>query len=124
MSNPDLILMYDDQSLTVYNSASKTVDLTGFSVGSASSRVSIDSWTAVASFDRTAFPAANCLEVRLINSEAPAYSKCRFVRSVIELSAIKLFWTQSTFTVTRGFKGGATLATCNPTAKRCDVKLS
>lgn len=117
---PDVILFYNSRSLVIFNNAGKPVDLTGFSVGSSTVRISITSWTTVATFLVNAFPSASCLQVLQLGATDAAPSQCKFVRSQITVSAARVFWAKSQFTVNRG---DTVLATCDAAAGRCNVKL-
>lgn len=116
-SKPDLILTYNSRSLVLFNNAPNAVNLTGISMGSDSNRITIEAFTAVSQFSISAFPVGSCLQIQLSGTSDSAPSSCRFIRSLINVSTTRLFWT-GTFTVTQG---NVILATCDAGAGRCEV---
>jgi len=116
-----LILFYDSQSLVVYNNTKRPLDLTGLSIGSSGGRVSIAAWRSISDFPVSAFPGGHCLQVTVTGGSIPDSLKCLYVRSALQVSAEKAFWTLGDFMVKRG---DVTLATCSADATRCEVKLS
>ncbi len=116
----DLTITYNNRSLFILNSSTKPVNLTGFSIGGSGSRVAIETFAATSSFPVSAFPVGHCLQIELVGGTDPAPSACRFVRSIVNVSSPKAFWTQGTFTVTQK---GIALATCEATTGRCTVAI-
>ncbi|MEO8612141.1 MAG: CAP domain-containing protein [Chloroflexota bacterium] len=117
--NPDLLVLYSEHGLVLYNNTSGSINLSSISVG-VDNRISVERWQSVANFSITAFPAGSCLMVSVANSSAAIPTNCKFVRSQVEVSASRVFWTTTNFTVNQG---DTVLATCLGGAGHCEVDL-
>jgi hypothetical protein len=120
-AQPDLRIIYSDDTLDVLNISGNTVDWRALSlVGTID--FPFAQWQRVADFPLDALPANHCLQIRsnTITSEVILPESCRWVRSLIEINPQRLFWTQGPFEVRRN---GATLATCESDAGVCEVVL-
>ncbi len=116
----DVVLVYTRNALVLLNSSSTPVDLRGLTIGGAAGSVTAERWAQVSGFPVEAFPAGHCLKVQQGGTNDASPSTCRFVRSVIDVSAGRVFWSSGTFTVQ---KNGVTLANCEASAGRCGVDL-
>ncbi len=115
----DLTLIYSSDSLVVLNSASQPVDLTGVVIGSATGEATVERWGRISSFPADAFPSGHCLQVDRVGAGSSAPAPCKYVRSLMELTPDKVFWT-ATFTVRRA---DTVLATCEAATGQCTVSL-
>lgn len=119
-SGRSLTLIYDGGTLFVLNSTSGALDLSGLSIGNDVGRSTIDRWLAVASFPASAFPAGSCLSVTTLSADPLPPLPCRFLRSLINVSASRAYWTQGEFNVRIG---ETEVGRCTAAAGRCDVAL-
>ncbi len=119
-ASADLLLLYNNRALIIYNSSLKLINLDGLSIGNESSRIAMSAWAAVSSFPVGAFPSSHCLQADAGGTETVPANSCRFVRSLIKVSPLRAFWLKGSFTVMRE---GITLATCAADAGRCAVTL-
>jgi hypothetical protein len=115
----DLLVLYSDYGLVLFNNSPGTINLGGISVG-ATNRISVERWQSVANFSIPAFPAGSCLMVSVSGSSPAIPTNCKFVRSQLEVSASRAFWTSTNFTVNQG---DTVLATCLGGAGHCEVDL-
>jgi uncharacterized protein YkwD len=115
----DLLALYTDHALVIFNNVPTAVNLSGLSIGGAN-RLSVERWQTVASFPIDAFPSGSCLMVSEAGSSPATPSNCKFVRSQLEVSASRAFWKLEPFTINRG---DSILATCQPGAGQCAVDL-
>jgi hypothetical protein len=118
-ANADLLVLYSDYGLVLYNNTQGSINLSGITVGSAS-RISVERWQSVANFSITAFPSGSCLMVSVSGSSPAIPTNCKFVRSAIEVSASRVFWTTANFSVNQG---DTVLAPCLGGAGHCEVDL-
>ncbi len=116
---PNVILLYDDVSLTVYNDTQQTLSLDGVQFLSNSRRWNATQWGASLA---AALPADNCLRMRDAtsgNRQPPAI--CGNLLGFMQVGGSALFWLEgSTFDVQYN---GETLITCDTTATRCPVYI-
>jgi uncharacterized protein YkwD len=115
----DILVLYSDYGLVLFNNSPGTINLSGISVGAAN-RISVERWQSVANFSIPAFPSGSCLMVSVSGSSPAIPTNCKFVRSQLEVSASRVFWTTSNFTVNQG---DTVLATCLGGAGHCEVDL-
>ncbi|MBN8593873.1 MAG: CAP domain-containing protein [Anaerolineae bacterium] len=120
-ASPDISLLYDARSLFLVNSSSGTVNLSGISITGNGRTLTLERWAQFAgNLNLGAFPAGSCLQAEQSGTNAAAPGLCRLVRSIVEYQPGQVFWANNSFTVMRGSQ---TLATCDPTAGRCEVDL-
>ncbi|MCC7206702.1 MAG: hypothetical protein IT323_05315, partial [Anaerolineae bacterium] len=119
-SGRSLTLIYDANTLFVLNNTSGALDLTGLNIGNDVGRSTIDRWLAVASFPTSAFPAGHCLGVTTRSAEPLPPLPCRFMRSLLNATASRAYWTQGEFVVRIGDRE---IARCSAAAGRCDAPL-
>jgi hypothetical protein len=120
-AEPDMVILYDAETLDVVNASGDLADWRALEfVGTIT--YPFTQWERVTVFPLGELPANNCLQIRSIVLEGPVEvpESCGWVRSLIQVPADKLFWTQGDFEVRRN---GATLATCVANAGRCEVVL-
>lgn len=115
---PDLILLYSGDTFLLYNNNARSVDISGVAVGNATSRLSMTSWKAVATFTDTVFPNASCLQAG--TGTTLPQNTCKYTRSSVYLQASKMFWLAGTFKVTQN---DAPVGECQASAKRCEIWL-
>jgi hypothetical protein len=121
VASPDVSLFYDGRSLFLVNTSSGAVNLNGVSIVGSNRTLTLERWAQFAgNLNLGAYPAGHCLQAEQSGTNAPSPGPCRSVRSVIEYQPGQVFWSQGPFTVMRG---NQTLATCQPTAGRCEVDL-
>jgi uncharacterized protein YkwD len=120
-ASPDVSLLYDDRSLFLVNTTGGTVNLNGMSIVGSGRTLTLERWAQFAgNLNLGAYPAGHCLQAEQSGTNAAAPGLCRSVRSVVEYQPGQVFWASGPFTVMRG---NQTLATCQPTAGRCEVDL-
>lgn len=119
-TRPGLTLMYDASTLFVLNATSGALDLSNLSLGNETARSTMDRWLGVASFPASAFPAGHCLSVTRLSTDPLPPVECRFVRSLLTVTASRAYWTQGEFDVRLG---ETEIGRCAAAAGRCDVSL-
>lgn len=120
VGGPDVLLIYNAQSLTLVNVGNQSIDLTGLVIQGVVGRVSVGGWTAVAAFPVNAFPVKHCLQATAGNVSVAPPSQCKFVRSEIAVASAQVFWRAGDFTVSNG---GGLLATCHASAGQCGLRF-
>jgi uncharacterized protein YkwD len=119
-TRPGLALIYNANTLFVLNATTGAVNLSNLSIGNETSRSTMERWLLVASFPANAFPAGHCLSVTTLGTTPSPPSACRFLRSELNVSASRAYWTQGEFTVRLG---DTEIGRCSADAGRCDVPL-
>jgi uncharacterized protein YkwD len=121
VASPDISLLYDARSLFLVNSSSGSVNLSGISITGNGRTLTLERWAQFAgNLSLGDYPAGSCLQAEQSGTNAAAPGLCRSVRSIVEYQPGQVFWANNSFTVLRG---NQTLATCDPTAGRCEVDL-
>ncbi len=116
---PNVILLYDASSFTIYNQSSQTLALDSISFQSPSGRWDATSW-GTGLVQR--FPADNCLRMRDANSasqQPPAI--CGTLLGLQLTSGNTLFWLNADEFDVR--YAGETIATCQTTTDSCEVYI-
>lgn len=116
----DVLLIYNRNTLTLINSSSQPVDLRGLTLAGEAGNLTAERWQHVSSFPLEAFPAGQCLKVNRAGTAEAAPTSCRSVRSIVDLTPERVFWTQGSFAVQ---KDSTLLATCDAAAGQCAVNL-
>jgi uncharacterized protein YkwD len=119
---PELAVIYDQDSLSIVNIASKPISLRGLQLVSETNRLTMQWWLDVADVPLDAFPPNNCLQTWSGDltsiPPSPPYP-CTLRRSGRgNMRAEDRFWLQASFAVRYG---GRVLATCEVGAGECDV---
>ncbi len=122
LTGAEVLLIYDNLSLTVLNATDGLIDIRGLELTDGETTVPIERWSVTSDVPLDAFPSGGCLQVW---SWAETYTpnqpdECRARWSVLNLSPERLFWLAGTFEVRLN---GATLATCETGMGRCEVDL-
>ncbi len=114
---PNIQLIYDEISFTIYNQSAQTLALDTVSFQSTSGRWDVESWGV--GLVQT-FPPNNCLRMRDVNSasqQPPAI--CGELRALQLTSGSTLFWIGAPeFDV---INNGAVIATCSTTDTICEI---
>jgi len=114
-------IRYTADTLDVMNISGDAADWQGLElIGAIDFPFSV--FTRVADFPLNALPAGHCLQIRsaTVSGAVVVPEDCRWVRSLVNLQPDRLFWAQAPFDVRRD---GTTLATCQPDAGMCEVRL-
>lgn len=118
---PHIRVVYDDRSLTIYNTMFTPANLTGVQLVAGNTTFSVSNLNA--GFLRgsvRSLPAYNCLHVTRIGSRAGTPpSECRY-SSTTTIPASQLFWTTSDFQIRRG---DTLIVECAFTASSCEFDL-
>lgn len=124
---PEIVLVYDDRSLTIINNARRPLDLYGLELSSGVIRLPMTWWLnapgAGTNFQLYAFPPGDCVQAwSFAETTAPrkpaACSVRRAARS--HLTRDQFFWLEGSFEV---LLDGAVIGTCEAAARRCEVEL-
>lgn len=121
IANPDLIITYDRNGLVLRNVSTNRLNLLTLRLIGSVGDISVERWMRVATFPADAFPPNQCLVVFRGGASAPQPAECAFIRSVVQMNIDRIFWTAAPFTVELN---GRVIATCQPTATRCLVKVT
>jgi hypothetical protein len=116
----DLILTYDANGLFLRNNTKNTLDITGLSIIGSNVTIGTPLWAKLSDFPTAAFPASHCLAAEIATVDVPIPSTCKWTRSIINLSAPKLFWTLGDFIVSYN---GTQVAACKPKDGQCAIDL-
>ena len=120
-ASADLTLNYTTTGLTIRNTSSRVLDLTGFVIGNTIQQVPIGRWTTVSDFPVNAFQPGVCLQNQMIGAIVPDATGCKYVRAVVMLDKNHLYWTShGPFTVVRN---GILLGTCDDKAAVCTIRM-
>jgi hypothetical protein len=120
-AEPDLLILYNNDTLDVMNISGAPLDWSALSFEGAIS-FPFTQWSRVTEIPLTAIPVNHCTQIRSVTVAGGVVvpDGCRWVRSLIQINADRLFWTQGTFDVRLN---GNTLVTCQPGAGVCEVDL-
>ena len=117
----DLRIEYTHDTLDIINISGAAANLSDLQlVGSIT--FPFTQFARVVDVPLSALPANHCLQIRdvTLTGNVVVPDGCSWVRSLVELNPSRLFWTAAPFEVQQN---GATLATCEPDAGVCEVKL-
>ena len=118
---PDLLILYTGDTLDVLNVSGVAMDWQALElVGGVT--FSFSQWARVTDIPLGAIPPNHCAQIRSggITGDVVVPDGCRWVRSLIQIGADRLFWALGPFEVRRN---GVTLATCQPGAGVCPVSV-
>lgn len=124
---PEIVLVYDDRSLTIINNARRPLDLYGLELSSGAVRLPMTWWLdapgASANFQLYAFPPGDCVQAWSFAESTPprkpaACDVRRAARS--HLTRAQFFWLEGSFEV---LLDGSVVGTCEAAARRCEVDL-
>lgn len=121
IANPDLIITYDRNGLVLRNASGGPLNLTTLRIVGNVGDLSVERWLRVAPFPADSFQRNQCLVAFRGGASAPQPAECAFVRSIVQLNADRIFWMAAPFTVELN---GHVVATCQPTATRCLVRVT
>lgn len=119
----DVLLVYDNRSLSLVNVSGKLLDLTPLVIAGEGQSLALTRWqTPWLSGSLTAFPSGDCVQVWAWTeaSDLPQPGICRFRRSVINVAPGERFWTAGAFALRLG---DAVLATCPGGMGTCTADL-
>ncbi|GIL08589.1 MAG: hypothetical protein BroJett033_1000 [Chloroflexota bacterium] len=120
---PSAQLVYDRLSLTLLNVAGRPLDISALTFAGSEVRFAASTWAQVANVPLAAFPNGHCVQIVQGGSAPAAPAECRFVRSVVQLTAGRTFWTMGDFSV---LLNGTPVASCPAAASgsaRCSLIL-
>ncbi len=118
-----ILLVYSPQSLALVNTSGRVLDLSNLEIVQGTNTLAIKRWqTPFLGAALDSFPAQDCLQVWSWNepNDLPAPSECRIRRGIINVAPEARFWGAGTFDVR---SQGTTLATCDASARRCEVSF-
>ena len=118
---PDVRIEYNADTMTIMNVSGGAADWSGLEfVGSIS--FPFTQFSRVADFPLSVLPAKHCLQIRdvRITGSVVAPNSCSWVRSLVQISTSKIFWTLP-FDVRRNDQ---IIATCAAEAGVCEFKLN
>ncbi len=120
---PDLLVMYDSQALTVINTSPLPLNLQSLQLTGSGSTLAFTRWGTAVKVPLDAFPAKQCLQIRSLSAAGPMTTPpaCLWIRSILTVSSSQLFWTKGRFDLRQG---DTILATCQPDAGHCEVSLA
>jgi uncharacterized protein YkwD len=119
---PDLLIIYDTRSLTIYNSTDLRLDLSQFAVSGSGKTFTATRWTKVAPVALDQYPPQGCMQIWswFETSDPPTPSVCSYLLSYITVAPADLFWINAEFHV---YQGSTLLATCPAGSGVCEVVL-
>lgn len=120
VTSPDVLLIYNNDTLTLLNVSTQNIDLSSLDVEGSGITLATTRWTSVAEVPLNDFPPGHCLMVQASGEDITMPTGCSWLRSVITMSPVQFFWIGSKFDVRAG---GQVLATCEPGKPDCGVKL-
>lgn len=121
VAQPDLLIMYSNNTLDVINVSAEPLDLRTLEIDGVID-FPFTQFTRVTDFPLEALPTRHCLQIRSqgVSGDVVKQDTCNWVRSLITVSPDRIFWAQAPFEVQRN---GLTIATCQPNASVCAVDL-
>ncbi|MBZ0297157.1 MAG: hypothetical protein K8L99_31650, partial [Anaerolineae bacterium] len=121
-ANPDILLIYTSDTLSILNVSGGPLDLTGIEIGSGDKKLPISQFARVADISLAEIPNNHCVQARDVNIQGgvdkPA--SCSWVRSLLYIVPENIFWATQDFTIRRD---NVTLATCTAGAGECAAAL-
>ncbi|MEM6284699.1 MAG: hypothetical protein AAF787_21095, partial [Chloroflexota bacterium] len=116
-----LLVIHDARSLTLVNTSSGPINISGLTVGNDTLRIEGLAWEAAAvGLSASALPPNECLRIRTF-FDRDAFTlpaECGFVRSVVSIPAEQMFWMQGAFEIRNG---DTVLQSCAAAEPRCTV---
>jgi hypothetical protein len=115
-----LTILASSNSLILYNGSGVALNISGLSIGNSERQIGLGAWQSLAPVNESAFAATDCLQINISGQASDSDSRCRFVRSSIQMSSSRAFWLTGEYTVSIN---GQVIATCQPEETTCDVNL-
>jgi hypothetical protein len=120
---PELLIVYDNRSLTIINQGRRTVNLAYTELVGASYTLEMTAWNDVGNANIYQFAPGDCVQIwsggEFNTPRKP--EECRIVQSGrSNLRPTQLFWTMDSFDVV---DNGEVIATCEVGARRCEVDI-
>lgn len=122
-STPDVLIHYDDQSLSLINVSGEALDMTGLAFVHGMETFAVTRWQAPwLGAPLNAIPAGDCLQVWAWSEqgELPKPGECRYRLGVLNIAPEDRFWVGGGFAIMRN---GAILVTCPVATGTCEVTL-
>ncbi len=122
VAEPDIRLIYDDQSLTLLNISSESVDISQLMLAGSGQFLPFSAWLTAAPVLLDDFMSGGCLQVWGWNEPFTLFepSVCTVRVAYITIAESARLWNLGDFTV---MQGSTPLATCAVNAGICDVSL-
>ncbi len=102
--SPELMILYDDDSLVIVNDTDNTADISDLSLRYQARVLDSAKWAAIIPVPLQRFPADHCLMLEVATAKLFLPEACKQVRSVLTLNPERRFWMVDSFEVWRGDK--------------------
>ncbi len=121
-SLPDVLILYDSRSLTIYNGTDVRLDLSTLALSGGGKTLPATRWTKVSPVALDKYPPHGCMQIWswFEASDPPTQSVCSYLLSYLTVAPADLFWLNNEFKV---YQGSTLLATCPAGTGTCEVRL-